>query len=116
MVVEVLVRVLIKTNYYIYGKPTRCQSRSLVAIKADNPILVNPIGVFLLSNDEYNRSYNHASNCINFYNSTQPVYWDGCLKAEVSVGTTDKINIETIGMLVLVVVSMSSSEFHIPIC
>ena len=38
--------------------------------------------------------HNHAGNCINFYNSTQPVYWNGCLKAEVSVGTTDKINIE----------------------
>lgn len=38
--------------------------------------------------------HNPAGNCINFYNSTQPVYWNGCLKAEVSVGTTDRINIE----------------------
>jgi len=38
--------------------------------------------------------HNNAGNCINFYNSTQPVFWNGCLNAEVSVGTTDKINIE----------------------
>jgi len=38
--------------------------------------------------------HNFAGNCINFYNSTQPVYWNGCLNAEVAVGTTDRINIE----------------------
>lgn len=38
--------------------------------------------------------HNHAGNCINFYNSTQPVYWNGCLEASVAVGTTDRINIE----------------------
>jgi len=38
--------------------------------------------------------HNHAGNCINFYNSTQPVFWNGCLSAEVSAGTTDRINIE----------------------
>ncbi len=38
--------------------------------------------------------HNHAGNCINFYNSTQPVYWNGCLEASVAAGTTDKINIE----------------------
>ncbi len=38
--------------------------------------------------------HNHAGNCINFYNSTQPVYWNGCLEASVAVGTTDEINIE----------------------
>lgn len=38
--------------------------------------------------------HNHAGNCINFYNSTQPVYWNGCLEASVSTGTTDRINIE----------------------
>ena len=38
--------------------------------------------------------HNHAGNCINFYNSTQPVFWNGCLSASVSAGTTDRINIE----------------------
>ena len=38
--------------------------------------------------------HNHAGNCINFYNSTQPVYWNGCLSASVSAGTTDRINIQ----------------------
>ena len=38
--------------------------------------------------------HNHAGNCINFYNSTQPVYWNGCLSASVSAGTTDKVNIQ----------------------
>ena len=38
--------------------------------------------------------HNHAGNCINFYNSTQPVYWNGCLNASVSAGTTDRIDIE----------------------
>jgi hypothetical protein len=38
--------------------------------------------------------HNHAGNCINFYNSTQPVYWNGCLEASVAAGTTDRINIE----------------------
>ena len=39
--------------------------------------------------------HNHAGNCINFYNSTQPVYWNGCLEASVS-GTTDRIDIENL--------------------
>ena len=38
--------------------------------------------------------HNHAGNCINFYNSTQPVFWNGCLEASVAAGTTDRINIE----------------------
>ena len=38
--------------------------------------------------------HNHAGNCINFFNSTQPVFWNGCLNAEVAAGTTDRINIE----------------------
>jgi len=38
--------------------------------------------------------HNHAGNCINFYNSTQPVFWNGCLSASVAAGTTDRINIE----------------------
>ena len=38
--------------------------------------------------------HNHAGNCINFFNSTQPVFWNGCLSAEVAAGTTDRINIE----------------------
>lgn len=40
--------------------------------------------------------HNHAGNCINFYNSTQPVYWNGCLQASVSAGTTDRIDIENL--------------------
>ena len=72
-------------------------SRSLVAIKADNPILVNPIGVlfyYTTMNTIRVVHINHAGNCINFFNSTQPVFWNGCLSAEVSAGTTDRINIE----------------------
>ena len=57
--------------------------------------------------------HNHAGNCINFFNSTQPVFWNGCLNA-VSTGTTDRINIENnIRDVGWVVVSTSSSEFHI---
>ena len=38
--------------------------------------------------------HNHAGNCINFFNSTQPVFWNGCLSASVAAGTTDRVNIE----------------------
>ena len=36
---------------------------------------------------------NEAGNCINFEGSTNPVYWNACLSAEVASGFPDRINI-----------------------
>lgn len=36
---------------------------------------------------------NEAGNCVNFVGSSNPVYWNGCLTAEVDSVQTDTINI-----------------------
>ena len=36
---------------------------------------------------------NEQGNCINFYGSSNPTYWNACLSAEVDSTVTDSINV-----------------------